>query len=108
MNNLKVLVDKLEKVDFDAYNDNHNEIEEKNALQVLSEFRDKFSKLKPHKKSSEEIYNHNIVIFLHIDNALLKKEYAKACHEIISLNHYTDIMQARIFHNLLSLLNKYI
>lgn len=40
--------------------------------------------------------------------ALEKKKYSEACHEICTLNYYESILQKRVYNSLMRLLHNYL
>ncbi len=100
---LKQLIDEINKYSsFNIREDN------KQAKTAIVDFFKQFVKLDPHNKYSTARIGNNYSYMLNLlpmRQSLLDKNYNRVCHELITLNHYEDILQKRIFYNVIYLYN---
>ncbi len=98
---LKQLIDELSKYSsFDIREDN------KQAKTAIADFFKQFVKLDPHNKYSAARIGNNysyMINLLPMRQCLVDKNYNRFCHELITLDHYEDILQKRIFYNVIYL-----
>ena len=78
------------------------------AKAAISAFFTQFEKLRPHNEYSAARIDNNysyMINLLPMRQRLLDKNYNGFCHELITLDHYEDILQKRIFYNVIHLYN---
>lgn len=80
------------------------------AKKDVERFFKQFIKLSPDKKYKVgRMQNHYSYFstFLKMKLNLINKEYPEFCHELITLNHYENLLQKRIYYNIVELYNNY-
>lgn len=80
------------------------------AKKVLEVFFKNFVNLSPNKNNNvgaRHNYYSYLIQMLQIHNMLIKKDYTSCCQEILTLYHYENILQKRIYYNLIYLYNNY-
>lgn len=85
----------------------YDEVKEKS---VLMNFYSELKDIVPEKQvilRRKKYYSFYINLFL-VMQALEKKKYSKACHEICTLDYYESILQMRVYNSLMLLLQKYL
>jgi len=93
-NKADALIEKMCGFSWD--NDKNDNIQ---ALKLLKEFLYEFKYVKPNKHIESKgmlLSGYLIRLFL-VRNALYKKEYGAACHELYSLAHTYGLYQVRIY-----------
>lgn len=100
---LRQLIEELKKYSsFDVREDNEQ------AKIAITNFFNQFVKLKPHGEYKAARIGNNysyMINLLPMRQRLLDKNYNGFCHELLTLDHYEDILQKRIFHNVIYLYN---
>lgn len=84
-----------------------SEDKNKRAKEALQEFFEKFIVIKPDKKFREDM-NFYLVNMMLFADALRQGQFAIACNELRTLNHNSEVLQQRIYLNLIALYNKYL
>lgn len=87
-----------------------NELEKNCDKSAVENFFKKLMRLSPNKKYNLGIrQNHYSFMFqiLPLRESLIQKDYAKFTHELVTLHHYENILQKRIYHNLIYLYKSY-
>lgn len=80
------------------------------AKKDVERFFKQFIKLSPDRKYKVgRMQNHYSYFstFLKMKLNLINKEYPEFCHELITLNHYENLLQKRIYYNIVELYNNY-
>ena len=80
------------------------------AKKDVERFFEQFIKLSPDRKYKVgRMQNHYSYFstFLKMKLNLINKEYPEFCHELITLNHYENLLQKRIYYNIVELYNNY-
>ena len=80
------------------------------ARKDVEHFFKQFICLSPHRKYEVgRMENHYSYFgtFLKMKLNLINKEYPEFCHELITLNHYENLLQKRIYYNIVELYNNY-
>lgn len=92
-----------------GYNKAADDVQEQARL-ALAELFATMRKCNPDRKFHSVDTGHFTFMrnFLPICEALEKRDYCWACHELLTLFHYEPVFQRRIFYPLLWLLSKYI
>ena len=106
---LKAAIEPL--YEFDEYGKSFDE--EKAKLTLIRFFRE-LNNIKPDKYFIAEGrvvsvgYYSYFINLIPVMLAINSKQYASACHEIITLNHYERILQQRVYLGLMILYHKYL
>ena len=101
---LVLALEPYERSNFGSKESDEVEDEAKRALQEC------FSKLKdisPDKVHKEDRHFYMVNLMLFAD-ALRKRQYAYACNELRTLNYNSEMLQQRVYFNLLMLYNKHL
>lgn len=88
-----------------------SEHDEKQAKCALTDFFEKLRDISPDKTldlGRRHSYYSFYINLLPVMEALKDKHYARACHEIITLNYYEPILQMRIYKGLMFLQNEFL
>jgi len=97
---------------FDRWENNEGEARNNEAKEALVIFYRELSKRKPTKKyclsNSLRLHLNYIPYFVKLKRAFDQRLYMRVCNEIISLMHYDDIFQRRIYYNTLKLIEEYL
>lgn len=94
----------------EAYHNYFIDYDEVKAKRVLTKFYFELKGFTPEKKiiiKRHSYYSFYINLLL-IMQALEKKKYSEACHEICTLNYYESILQRRVYNSLMRLLHNYL
>ncbi len=95
------------------YSSRYDVTEEKNqqAWEAVKAFFTCFKDVKPSKKYNIKRKNGNnysyMSILIAVREMMIAKKYSGVCHELITMIAYEDILQARIYYNLIDLYEKY-
>lgn len=101
---LTLALEPYERSNFGSKESDKVEGEAKRALQ---EFFSKFKEISPDKVHKEDRHFYMVNLMLFAD-ALRKRQYAYACNELRTLNHNSEMLQQRVYFNLLMLYNKHL
>lgn len=88
-----------------------SEHDEKQAKSALTDFFERLRGISPDKTldlGSRHNYYSFYINLLPVMEALKDNHYAKACHEIITLNYYEPILQMRIYKGLMFLQSEFL
>ena len=98
---------------YDSWFNHYGEKKNLEAKAALYKFYKKLTTLKPEKKYNN---SHNFIHYsyhisyicylIKIKQAFIEKKYMRACNELRSLNYYEPFFQARIYYNVLKLLEE--
>lgn len=94
----------------EAYHNYFIDYDEVKAKRILTKFYFELKNFTPEKQiiiKRHSYYSFYINLLL-IMQALEKKKYSEACHEICTLNYYESILQKRVYNSLMRLLHNYL
>ena len=94
--------------EFDLYSSENNNVE---AEKAVIEFFEKFMQIEPDENlhlGARKNYFSYMIQMLCLKKALEHKNYQAFCHELLTIHHYEQILQKRIYYNLIYLYNAYL
>lgn len=103
---LKKLIEPLYR-----YDDYYGEYDKEEAKNILKEFFMRLRDIKPDNfldLGPRRDYYSFYINLLPVWKALQNQQYAIACHEIATLNHYEPMLQKRIYRELMKLYKKFL
>lgn len=97
---------------FDSWQNNQGEARNVEAREALGVFYKELLKRKPSKvyslSNSLRLHLNYIPYFVRLKEAFDQQKYMRVCNEMISLMHYDDIFQGRVYYNVLKLMEEYL
>lgn len=93
------------------WNVTNKKYDNEKAKKDVANFFEQFLKIPPDKEYKEgKLGNHYSYLgtLLKMKIRLINEEYPEFCHELITLHHYENLLQRRIFFNIVKLYNIFI